>query len=81
MSVPIHAGDKVIGVVSVQSYQQNAFDESHVRLLQTLSTNMGVAIQNARLFEAEQERVAELVIINSVQGGLAKHSTSKALSI
>jgi hypothetical protein len=32
---------------------------------------MGVAIQNARLFEAEQQRVAELQIINSIQQGLA----------
>ena len=79
MSVPIHAGDKVIGVVSVQSYQQNAFDENHVRLLQTLSANMGVAIQNARLFEAEQERVAELQIINSIQQGLAAELDFQAI--
>src|SRR4029453_8328784 len=59
------------GVVTVQSYKQHAFNESHVRLLETLSSNMGVAIQNARLFEAEQERVAELQIINSIQQGLA----------
>jgi len=60
MGVPIIAGDKVIGTVSVQSYKQHAYNENHVRLMQTLSANMGVAIQNARLFEAEQERVAEL---------------------
>ena len=32
---------------------------------------MGVAIENARLFEAEQQRAAELAIINSVQAALA----------
>ena len=42
-----------------------------MRLLQTLSSNMGVAIENARLFEAEQQRAAELAIINSVQASLA----------
>ncbi len=71
MGVPIFAGDKVIGTVSVQSFAQHAYTEDNLRLLQTLSANMGVAIQNARLFEAEQERVAELAIINSVQAGLA----------
>ena len=49
----------------------HAFNEAHERLLQTLSTNMGVAIENARRFEAEQQRVAELQIINSIQQGLA----------
>jgi transcriptional regulator with GAF, ATPase, and Fis domain len=71
MGVPIITSNKVIGTVAVHSYKQNAYTESDVRLLQTLASNMGVAIQNARLFEAEQERVAELAVINSVQEGLA----------
>ncbi|HLF74543.1 MAG TPA: GAF domain-containing protein [Anaerolineales bacterium] len=70
--VPIIVGEKALGAVAVGSYKQHAYNENHVRLLQTLATNMGVAIQNARLFEAEQERVAELAVINSVQEGLAK---------
>ena len=71
MGTPIIVGDKVLGVVSVQSYQQYAYNDDHLRLLQTLASNMGIAIQNARLFEAEQERAAELAIISSVQEGLA----------
>jgi len=78
MAVPIIAGDQVIGVVDVQSYQPNAFDDNSLRLLQTLSANMGVAIQNARLFEETQrllqeteQRNEELAIINSVQTALA----------
>jgi PAS domain S-box-containing protein len=78
MAVPIIAGDEVLGVVDVQSYQPNAFDENSLRLLQTLSANMGVAIQNARQFEQTQrllketeQRNAELAIINSVQTALA----------
>jgi GAF domain-containing protein len=79
MGVPIITGDKVIGVVSVQSYKQRAYDENDVRLLQTLAANMGVAIQNARIFEAEQERVAELEIINSIQQGLAAELDFQAI--
>ena len=51
LGVPIIAGDKTLGVVSVQSYEKNAFNEDHVRLLQGLSSSMGVAIANARLFD------------------------------
>jgi GAF domain-containing protein len=79
MRVPIIVNDKAIGVVSVSNYKQNYFSENNLSLLQTLSTNMGVAIQNARLFEAEQERVAELAIINSVQEGLASKLEMQAI--
>ena len=71
LGVPIMASDRVLGVVVLGDYRAHAFNENHVRLLQTLSANMGVAIENARLFQAEQQRVAELAIINSVQAALA----------
>ena len=78
MGVPIMVGEKVLGVVDVQSLKPYAFDENNLRLLQTLSSNMGIAIENARLFDETQrllketeERNAELAIINSVQEALA----------
>ncbi len=86
MAVPIIVGEKMLGVVSVQSYRQNAYDENSVRLLSTLSANMGVAIENARLFdetsrllkETEQHAV-ELAIINSVQQALASQLDIQAI--
>ena len=70
--VPIIAGENVLGVVSLQSYEAGyIFPESNVRLLETLTNSMSVALQNAQSFKAEQERVAELQIINSIQQGLA----------
>ena len=63
--------DRVLGTVNISHYRKHAYNQSHLHLLQTLASNMGVAIQNACLFEAEQERVAELAVINSVQAALA----------
>ncbi len=78
IGVPIIVNDKVMGVVSIQSYKKNDFNDEKVRLLQILSTNMGVALQNAKLFEETkkllnetEQRTAELSVINSVQEGLA----------
>ena len=51
LGVPIMIGDKVLGVVDVQSTRLHAFDENNLRLLQTLSANMSVALENARLFD------------------------------
>ncbi len=79
MLVPIVIGDKVLGVVLVSNYQKDAFTEDDLRLLQTLSSNMGVAIENARLFQAEQQRNAELAVINSIQQGLAAELDFQAI--
>ena len=65
---------------------ENAFSESDVRLLQTLASSMGVALENARLFDETQrllketeQRAAELAIINSVQEGLASKLDMQAI--
>ncbi len=70
--LPIKGGSELIGVLSIQSLErENAFPEADVRLLTTLAATLGIALENARLFDAERQRVAELEIINSVQQGLA----------
>jgi GAF domain-containing protein/CheY-like chemotaxis protein/tetratricopeptide (TPR) repeat protein len=79
VGVPIMINDKVLGTVNISHYREHAYNESHLRLLQTLASNMGVAIENARLFEAEQQRVAELQIINSIQQGLAAELDFQAI--
>ncbi len=78
MGVPIIVGEHTIGLVSVESYKKYAFNASSVRLLATLTANMGVAIENARLFDetrrllrVTEQRAEELAIINSVQEALA----------
>ncbi len=58
LGVPILLGETGIGVISVQSIEREGrFDESDSRLLATIAANVGVAIQNARLFsEVERQR-------------------------
>ena len=79
LGVPIIVSDKVLGVVHLSDYRQNAYNQDHLRLLQTLASNMGVAIANARQFEAEAERVAELQVINTIQQGLAAELNFQAI--
>jgi GAF domain-containing protein/DNA-binding response OmpR family regulator len=75
---PIVVNDKVLGVVNISDYRQKAYHEEHLRLLQTLAVNIGVAIENARLFDETQHllkeserRASELAVINNIQQGLA----------
>jgi PAS domain S-box-containing protein len=58
LGVPILVGEKAIGVISVQSVEEEGrFGEGDVRLLATIAANVGIGIQNARLFaEVERQR-------------------------
>jgi PAS domain S-box-containing protein len=58
LGVPILVGDASIGAISVQSIEKEGrFGEAEARLLATIAANVGVAIQNARLFaEVERQR-------------------------
>ena len=52
LGVPIPVGDEIIGVLSVQSTEhENSFNESDQRLLSTIAASVGVALNNAALFE------------------------------
>ncbi len=58
LGVPILVGSNAIGAISVQSIEEEGrFGEAESRLLATIAANVGVAIQNARLFaEVERQR-------------------------
>lgn len=60
LGVPIQAGEQVIGVICVQNLErENAFTEADVRLLTTIAMNVGIAVQNAQLYTAAQQELAE----------------------
>ncbi|MEK7441002.1 MAG: sensor domain-containing diguanylate cyclase, partial [Chloroflexota bacterium] len=61
LGVPMRLGDKIIGVISVQDFKREyAFTPADIRLLTTIAANVGIAIQNAQLYEATQQREAEV---------------------
>ncbi len=60
IAVPMLSGGKVIGALSAQSYQYNAYGENDQQILSTLSNQVTVAIQNARSFEESQKLAATL---------------------
>ncbi len=79
LGVPILTGDRCIGVIGLESAQANAYSEADERLLSTLASSMGVALENARLFgetkrllSETDERATELALINEIGSALAK---------
>ena len=51
LSVPIHMGKQVIGVIGVEHPDCNAFGEEDRQTLESLAANAAIAIQNARSYE------------------------------
>jgi GAF domain-containing protein len=83
LGVPIPVGDEIIGVLSVQSTEQeNRFNESDQRLLITIASSVGVALRNAQLFEdVEQAKMeAELASKTAEKANEAKSAFLSTVS-
>jgi PAS domain S-box-containing protein len=57
--MPLKVGDRIIGVISVESEVPDAFTEQDQRLLATLANQTAIAFENARLYEAMQKELSE----------------------
>jgi diguanylate cyclase (GGDEF)-like protein/PAS domain S-box-containing protein len=66
LGVPLLAKGKVIGVISVQSFQPYVFDEGDQRFLSAIANQATIAIENARLFEETRWRSEELAALNAI---------------
>jgi diguanylate cyclase (GGDEF)-like protein len=70
IAVPLKYGPRVIGVITISKLGIGQFDEDDVRLLEVLGGHASVALENARLYEAqrnEAERAKEsLEIANAL---------------
>jgi len=60
MALPLKVGERVIGVLDVQSEEPAAFTEEDVSVLQTLADQVALAIENARLLQETQDRLREV---------------------
>ncbi len=59
ISVPIISGEKVIGVLDIESEEYNAFDESDITVLKTISSQIATAIENAQLYQRAQQEIRD----------------------
>jgi PAS domain S-box-containing protein len=57
--MPLKVGDRIIGVISVESEAPDAFTEQDQRLLATLANQTAIAFENARLYDAMQKELSE----------------------
>jgi GAF domain-containing protein/HAMP domain-containing protein len=66
LAVPLLIGDRLIGVLDVQSEQLDAFTEADADVQLTLSAQAAVAIENIRQFENTQKVASDLGVVAQV---------------
>ena len=71
VSVPLLAKDRALGAINVGSRKPNAFPENKIETLLSIGIQIGVAIQNAELFKAEQRKTAQLLAVNTISQNIA----------
>jgi GAF domain-containing protein len=64
LCVPLEVKGKVIGVLEIINKTRGNFSEDDLRLLTYLAPSAAVAIENARLYQNERRRTAQLASLN-----------------
>ncbi|MEJ2709889.1 MAG: GAF domain-containing protein [Anaerolineales bacterium] len=59
LGVPLIVHNRVLGILALASIQADYFTEKHARLVSAFADQVVVAIENARLYAAERQRVEE----------------------
>ncbi len=59
-ALPLRLGDRVLGVMDVQSTQPEAFDQDDVSVLQNVANQVAIALENARAYALEREAAERL---------------------
>ena len=60
LAVPLIREGRALGAIAIPRAEVRPFEQKHVALLSTFADQAAVAIENVRLFEAEQQRSQEL---------------------
>jgi|GEM_PF-341241 len=68
MALPMKVRGRVIGVLDVQSTRSAAFTDEDVAILLTMSDQVALAIENARLLANMQDRLQEISALLRTQG-------------
>lgn len=65
LALPILSKNEVLGAMSIQSTQPNAFDNDDIAILQGIADSLATALENARLYQQTQEALSEISAITS----------------
>jgi GAF domain-containing protein len=65
-SLPLKTGEELVGIINLYSDQERFFSEKHLPLLRAIAAPVALALQNARLFQAQARRAHHLEALNAI---------------
>jgi GAF domain-containing protein len=74
-AIPLKVGDRIVGVLDVQSKQSYAFAEDNLRTLQILADQLAIAVVNSELFAETQEHLAQHRLLHHITTTAASGTT------
>jgi GAF domain-containing protein/CheY-like chemotaxis protein/two-component sensor histidine kinase len=66
LGVPLIYKDRVVGVLTLDKNEPDAFTDTDARYVFTLAYQIGIAVENAQLFEEWEDQATRLKLINEV---------------
>jgi signal transduction histidine kinase/CheY-like chemotaxis protein len=60
LGVPLLFGDRLIGMIALDKREPGFYSEEHARLAMAFATQAAIAMENARIFAAEEQRAVAL---------------------
>ncbi len=73
--LPLRVGDRILGVLDVQSTRIYAFNSENIKILQILADQLAVAVVNSELFAEAQERLSQHRLLHHVTTAAASSAT------
>jgi len=64
LALPILSRNKVLGALTIQSSESNAFDGDNVLILQGIADSLAIAMENANLYQQSQQDLDEIRSLN-----------------
>ncbi|MGE5375921.1 MAG: GAF domain-containing protein [Bacteroidota bacterium] len=74
-AIPLKVGERIVGVLDVQSNQLFAFAEDNLRTLQILADQLAIAVVNSELFAETQEHLAQHRLLHHITTTAASGTT------
>ena len=74
-AIPLKVGERIVGVLDVQSKQAYAFAEDNLRTLQILADQLAIAVVNTELFAETQEHLAQHRLLHHITTTAASGTT------
>ncbi|MGB8983380.1 MAG: GAF domain-containing protein [Anaerolineales bacterium] len=74
-AIPLKVGDRIVGVLDVQSTHAYAFTEENLRTLQILADQLAIAVVNTELFAETQEHLAQHRLLHHITTTAASGTT------